>query len=238
MAVARTLLLVIGNLAWVVVVMVAANRRFAPQLTRAGDGREQTAMLFPSQRTYRLWEEAVVIVLTPGLAVGASLEFRSAWVAALIATFLGLSVVIALGDLRWRIIPNIVIYPAYILYGVAVLGLWVAGAGVKPAIAPLGMIAYGGGLFLLALLWPGGMGMGDVKLAGLTGLVLGALGWAYVAVAAAAAILIGGLGGVVLLAMGAGRKTRIPFAPYLALGAMVAAFSAHRIARWYLARLA
>jgi leader peptidase (prepilin peptidase)/N-methyltransferase len=78
------------------------------------------------------------------------------------------------------------------------------------------------------------MGMGDVKLAALIGLVLGALGLRYVAVAAAAGILAGGLGAIALLVFKrASRKQAIPFGPYLAAGAIVAAFLAPRIAAWY-----
>jgi leader peptidase (prepilin peptidase)/N-methyltransferase len=80
--------------------------------------------------------------------------------------------------------------------------------------------------------------MGDVKLAALIGLVLGSLGLRYVGVAAGAAILLGGLGAVVALASGMGRKAAIPFGPYLAGGAVVAAFWGGSIASWYLDTLA
>ena len=75
--------------------------------------------------------------------------------------------------------------------------------------------------------------MGDVKLAALIGLVLGSLGLSYVAVAAGAAILAGGLGAVAVLAMG-GRRRTIPFGPYLAVGAAVAAFAGPQLSSAYL----
>jgi leader peptidase (prepilin peptidase) / N-methyltransferase len=78
------------------------------------------------------------------------------------------------------------------------------------------------------------MGMGDVKLAALIGLVLGSLGLRFVGVAAGAAIAFGGLGGVVALAMGKGRKSAIPFGPYLAAGAVVAGIWGEQIASWYI----
>jgi leader peptidase (prepilin peptidase)/N-methyltransferase len=77
------------------------------------------------------------------------------------------------------------------------------------------------------------MGMGDVKLVALIGVVLGALGLSIVGVAAASAIVLGGIGGVVALIAGKGRKSTIPFGPYLAAGAVVAAFWGPRIADWY-----
>jgi leader peptidase (prepilin peptidase) / N-methyltransferase len=66
------------------------------------------------------------------------------------------------------------------------------------------------------------------------GVVLGSLGLRYVAVAAAGAVLFGGVGGIVALAMGRDRKSMIPFGPYMAAGAVVAAFWAEPIADWYL----
>ena len=81
-----------------------------------------------------------------------------------------------------------------------------------------------------------GMGMGDVKLAALIGIVMGAIGLRYVGVAAGAAILLGGVGGLLALALGRGRKSAIPFGPYLAAGAVVAAFLTEPIANWYLQR--
>jgi leader peptidase (prepilin peptidase) / N-methyltransferase len=80
------------------------------------------------------------------------------------------------------------------------------------------------------------MGMGDVKLAALIGLVLGSIGLGYVGVAAGAAIVLGGLGAVAALAMGKGRKSAIPFGPYLAAGAVVAGLWGDAISSWYLAR--
>ncbi len=76
--------------------------------------------------------------------------------------------------------------------------------------------------------------MGDVKLTGVIGLVLGALGLRYVAVAAGVAILLGGLAGLAALAAGRGRKGAIPFGPSLAAGAIAAVVVGERLASWYL----
>jgi leader peptidase (prepilin peptidase)/N-methyltransferase len=78
------------------------------------------------------------------------------------------------------------------------------------------------------------MGMGDVKLAAVIGVVLGALGLRYVGVAAGTAIVLGGVGGLVALLLGRSRKDAIPFGPYMAAGAMVAVFLGDRLAAWYL----
>jgi leader peptidase (prepilin peptidase)/N-methyltransferase len=77
------------------------------------------------------------------------------------------------------------------------------------------------------------MGMGDVKLAALIGIVLGSLDLGQVAVAAGAAIVLGGLGAIVALLRGVGRRGAMPFGPFLAAGAIVAAFWGPQIADWY-----
>ena len=158
-------------------------------------------------------------------------------VAALVAPFLGIMLAAALIDLRHRIIPNRLIYPSVVVFAVAVVVVWAFGVDVNPFRALLGLIAYGGGLLIVALISPGGMGMGDVKLAALIGLVLGALGWRYVAVAAAGGVLLGGVGAVVALVLGRSRKDAIPYGPFLAAGAVVSALLAGPIAAWYGGRL-
>ena len=90
------------------------------------------------------------------------------------------------------------------------------------------------GYFAIAFLYPGGMGFGDVKLAGLLGLYLGWLGWAEVGIGTFAGFLLGGLtGAVLLLARRAGRRTALPFGPAMLAGALVAVFLASPIATWY-----
>ena len=71
------------------------------------------------------------------------------------------------------------------------------------------------------------MGFGDVKLAALLGLYLGWLGWSSVAVGAFAGFLLGGVVGVALIVArrGAGRKSRIPFGPFMLAGAFLAVFA-------------
>ena len=168
-----------------------------------------------------------------GLFVGAALTFDRVYVGITVALFLGVLLVLSVIDLRHRVIPNRIVYPSLGIFAALVLGGSLSGLGMELAPASLGFLAYGGGLLVVALISPRGMGMGDVKLGALIGLVLGALGLRYVAVAAAGAILAGGLGSLVALAMGASRKQAIPFGPYMALGAALAAFWAPQIASAY-----
>jgi leader peptidase (prepilin peptidase) / N-methyltransferase len=126
---------------------------------------------------------------------------------------------ITLIDLDHRIIPNKITGPAALAALIAIVALdrdFLVEAVVGAAAA--------GGFFLVAaVLYPRGMGMGDVKLAGVLGLYLGR------AVAPAVFIaLIGGVvvGAAVIARKGAkeGRKTAVPFGPFLALGGMIAFF--------------
>jgi leader peptidase (prepilin peptidase) / N-methyltransferase len=126
-------------------------------------------------------------------------------------------------------------YPALLLFAPVVVLAWLIGDAADPARAGVGLLLYGGILFVVALV-SRGMGMGDVKLAALIGLVLGSLGLRFVGVAAGAAILFGGVGGLIALAMGRGRKSAIPFGPYLAAGAVVAGLWGEPIASWYMGR--
>ena len=175
-------------------------------------------------------------LLTAGLFVGAAFHFHPALIAVMMALFLALMVAVAAIDARHRVIPNRIVYPTLFAgFGLLVMAGALGGIGLSAANAGIGLALYGGGLLLVALIVPKGMGMGDVKLAGLIGLVLGSLGLSYVAVAAGAAVLAGGLGSVaVLVATGKARGQTIPFGPYLALGAVVAAFAAPQIAHAYM----
>jgi leader peptidase (prepilin peptidase)/N-methyltransferase len=129
-------------------------------------------------------------------------------------------------DLERRIVPNRIVVPATV---VALVAQTVRDPGVEWLLACL---AAGGLLFLAALAYPAGMGMGDVKLAAFLGAWLG---WDVFA-----ALLIGILAAlvpaIVILARHgrAGRKMGIPFAPFLALGGVVALFAGGPILDWYL----
>ncbi|HEV7527800.1 MAG TPA: prepilin peptidase [Solirubrobacteraceae bacterium] len=162
----------------------------------------------------------LVEALTAALCVGAVLAHASASGIALSVALILLVVPAAMIDLEHRIIPN-----AITALG-AVLAL-VIGLALDPAGEPERLIAAagaGGLLLLAALAYPGGMGMGDVKLAGVMGLFLGRA----VAPAMLVALLAGVLVGAAIIAQKgaqAGRKTAVPFGPFLALGALVAVFA-------------
>jgi leader peptidase (prepilin peptidase)/N-methyltransferase len=138
---------------------------------------------------------------------------------------------ITLIDLERRLIPNAITLPASIA-AVAVAAL------LDPGFIPEQLIAgaSAGGFFLAAaLLYPRGMGMGDVKLAGMLGLYLGRA----VAPAIFAALIAGVLVGAAIIARkGAreGRRTAVPFGPFLALGGLLGFFAGDAVLDAYLSR--
>jgi leader peptidase (prepilin peptidase) / N-methyltransferase len=136
---------------------------------------------------------------------------------------------IALIDLDRRIIPNKITLPASVA---AVAAAAVLDAGFVPEQLIAGAAA--GGFFLLAaVMYPRGMGMGDVKLAGMLGLYLGRAVAPAVLVALVAGVVVGA---AVIARKGAreGRKTAVPFGPFLALGALVALFAGDALVDAYL----
>jgi leader peptidase (prepilin peptidase) / N-methyltransferase len=78
------------------------------------------------------------------------------------------------------------------------------------------------------------MGFGDVRLAGLVGGVLGYLSWSAWAIGAFAGFVLGAVVGLGLIAAGrGGRRTAVPFGPFMVAGALLAVFVAAPVARWY-----
>jgi leader peptidase (prepilin peptidase) / N-methyltransferase len=141
---------------------------------------------------------------------------------------LGCAVLVAVTvtDLERRIVPNRIIVPAL---AVALVVQTVRDPSVEWIVAALGA----GGFFLIAaLVYPAGLGMGDVKLAAFLGAWLGA----SVVVALFAGSILALVPAVVLLATrgGAARKIGIPFAPFLAGGAVIALFFGDAILDWWL----
>ncbi len=141
--------------------------------------------------------------------------------------FVSTLVAITLTDLERRIIPNKVLIVASVL-GVAIVAVADPASLPERAAAALGA---GGVLFLAALAYPGGMGMGDVKLAAVMGLYLGI----EVIPALLIALLAGSLVGIAMIARqgAAARKMAIPFGPFLALGGVTALLAGQELIDLY-----
>jgi leader peptidase (prepilin peptidase)/N-methyltransferase len=161
------------------------------------------------------------------LAKGAD---RDAWLG---LAFVLLLVPVTLIDLDHRIIPNKLMLLGTVV-SVALVLLTEPDSITEHLIAAAGA---GGFLLIAALAYPAGMGMGDVKLAFVMGLFLGR----DVGPAMLIALVAGSVVGAAIIARkGAqeGRKTAIPFGPYLAFGGLVGLFLGDPIVEWYLSTFA
>ena len=163
---------------------------------------------------------------TAALAAACVLTWGLSLRALAAAIFCGALITISATDIERRIVPNRVVLPAAGL--VLALQLVWHPSVVWPA-AGLGAALF---LFLVALAYPRGMGMGDVKLALLLGVGVGRA----VPVALFGGMLFALVPAAVLFARHglAARKMKIPFAPFLALGGVVALFVGGPLVDWYL----
>ena len=149
-----------------------------------------------------------IVFLAAFWEIGWSLELLRAF--ALISAL----VVLAAIDLTRGLLPNVVVVPAC-----------VAGLILSPLVDPVGWWTYptgallvGGGLFAISLAYPGGMGMGDVKMGAMLGTFLGP----YAALAVFLGALCGAVVGGVLLSIGEiKRGTGLPFGTFMAAGALI-----------------
>jgi leader peptidase (prepilin peptidase)/N-methyltransferase len=169
--------------------------------------------------------EAVTGLLCAAVVIAKGAD-SDAWLG---LAFVLVLVPIVLIDLDVRLIPN-----RLTLIG-AVAALVILALVDRDSIveALIAAVAAGGFLLIAVLAYPRGMGLGDVKLAAMMGLYLGRA----VAPAMFAALLAGTLIGAVIIArvgVEKGRKTAIPFGPYLALGGLVGLFAGDAIVDWYL----
>ncbi len=146
------------------------------------------------------------------------------------------SIALALIDLDTRRLPDAIVLPSYLVCAVLLTLASVLTADYWSLLrAAIGGAALFLAYLLMAIVYRGGMGGGDIKLAGLLGLCLGWFGWAPLIVGAFAAFVIGGIIGVALMAARrATRKSAIPFGPSMIAGAWVGIFVGQAVGDWYL----
>jgi leader peptidase (prepilin peptidase)/N-methyltransferase len=157
--------------------------------------------------------EALVAVLFAAITAVNGVDWDLAWQLPLAAVLVAVAAI----DLDLHIIPNKIVYPAAVW---GIISALLIRTGDVPELLAWGA---GAGLFFLlaALAYPAGMGMGDVKLAGVMGLYLGS----SVLPALLVAFLSGTIVGIAVMArhgVADGRKKGVPFGPFLALGGIVA----------------
>lgn len=165
----------------------------------------------------------LVEAVTAALFVAVLWKFGLALESLAFAYLAALGVVLTAIDLDVHRLPNVLVLPAYpVLLVLLTAQSAVAGEWWPLAQAGIGGVALSAFYFLAFVLYPGGMGFGDVKLAGVIGIALGWLGWGPLVVGSFSAFLIGGVVGGILLASGkVKRRGGIPFGPWMIVGAAV-----------------
>jgi leader peptidase (prepilin peptidase)/N-methyltransferase len=172
------------------------------------------------------WVYPAVELVTALLVAGCFLAFGWSATAFVAAFFCAVLVTVSATDLSHRIVPNVVVLPATVVVLVAMTALH---PSAEWALGAFGASLF---LFLAALAYPQGLGMGDVKLA----LLLGAMLGRTVPVALMLGMIAALVPSIVLLARhgSAARKMGIPFAPFLAFGGIVALFFGDAVLDAYL----
>lgn len=171
-------------------------------------------------RTVRL-ASASLTALTFGVL---ALRFGVTWILPALLAFAASATVLTLVDLAEKRLPNAVVFPTLGVVGVMLIPpTWVEGTWWQLLWAVAGAAGMFALYFLLAFISPSAMGMGDVKLALVIGLVLGWFGLSAWLVGLLAAFVVGGLLAVVaLLLRRVTLRGSIPFGPSMLMGALIA----------------
>lgn len=176
--------------------------------------------------------------------------FGFGWHLPFLLSFMSAMIVITFIDLDFQIIPDVITLPGIVIGLIGASFLLpdpfnslvyyssthslhhsISVVGFKNSISGLFL---GGGLFyLIAILSRGGMGGGDIKMMAMVGAFMG---WKAVLLTTFIGSLTGSILGIFLMLFrGKGRKTKIPFGPFLALGAIITLFFGRDILNWYFA---
>jgi leader peptidase (prepilin peptidase) / N-methyltransferase len=172
---------------------------------------------------------------TAGLFAAAAVRFGATWQLPAFCIFFASLLAVSVIDLDLFIIPNRVVYPTlFITAPLLAVAAAADGSWGQLRNAAIGGAAGFGVLLLIHVAMPRGMGFGDVRLAGVIGVMLGWLGLRYLVLGLFLAFLLAAVIGIVLIATRLRtRKDAVPFGPFLALGAVLAALWGHAILRAY-----
>ncbi len=178
------------------------------------------------------WRSAVATAVVGALlGWGTGLETSLLFLAYLAPVGVALSVV----DWRTRLLPTKVIAPSYaVVVALAVVAALPGQDWHDLRRAGYGWAIAGGTFVLMWLIYPKGMGYGDVRLSGVLGIALGYLGWGPLLVGIYAGFLLGGLGGGLLSLLRVVQRKSYPFGPFMFLGAVVGVVWGETVARAYL----
>jgi leader peptidase (prepilin peptidase)/N-methyltransferase len=156
---------------------------------------------------------------------------------AVFAGFFWALVVLTVIDLEHKLLPNRIVYPTFVAGWAGLAAAALVDSDVSRLRSPaIGMLIFGGFLFIVAFIYPAGMGLGDVKLAFALGAFLGYAGGAgLVPVGMFLSFVLGGVIGLIAMRVTKqGRKMALPFGPFLALGTVIAIAVGEKLLDLYL----
>ena len=180
----------------------------------------------------------LVELLTATLFVFVVWRFGFAWHTVIYGILCSALVVITFIDLDFQIIPDAITLPG-ILIGIVAGSLLMPDPFIRYSLlgfkaSVIGLLTGGGLFYAIAILSRGGMGGGDIKMMAMVGALMG---WKSVLLTIFLGSLTGAVFGIFLMiSQGKGRKTKIPFGPFLALGTVITLFYGQEIFSWYFYR--
>ena len=216
-------------------VLVAVARRsldrdaplFEPGDVELATGRSADAL--------RMRATAARLVVA-AVAVGVVLTIGVRFTLAAYLWFVAVTVVLTVTDVEAKLIPNRITLPGGVVGGaLLIVGALLDGDPERVVWAAIGAAGYFVFMLVLALIVPGGLGFGDVKLAPILGGFVAAEHLGYVLIAALGSYVIGGgMSALLLITRLKSRKDTIPFGPYMVIAAYIALFAGQAIVDWYL----
>lgn len=197
---------------------IGAGRRVPPLIRRGSrPGRRSTETQFVTAFAFTVF--TWWFMSTPGGSLASTLFSLGAYLA-----FIAVSIPLIVIDVTCHRLPDAIVLPAYVLCG-ALLAIAASIDGDAPRLGRtlMAMVLLFLSYFAVRVISPRALGGGDVKLAGVLGLLLGWCGWFAVGVGVASSFVLAGVYSVVLIvARRADRRTAIPFGPWMILGAWIA----------------
>lgn len=175
--------------------------------------------------------QSLVICGVIGALIGGAVGLE--WSLLFLVPLVPVGVALALIDWRTRLLPTRIIAPTYLaLVPLVAIAALASGEPRLLLRAAIGWALMGGIYVLLWLVYPAGMGYGDVRLSGILGIILGYLGWGPLVLGGWSGFLLGGLGGLVLVAFKVIDKKHNPFGPWMLIGALVGIVAGAEFAVW------
>ncbi len=176
------------------------------------------------------WRAAMVCAFI-GALIGGAVGLD--WALLFLVPLTPVGVALALIDWRTRLLPTRIIAPTYlVLIPLVVVAALASGDPRLLLRAAIGWALMGGIYVLMWVIYPAGMGYGDVRLSGILGIALGYLGFGQLALGGWSGFLLGGLGGLVLVALKVIDKKHNPFGPWMLLGALVGIVAGPAFSVW------